>query len=108
MGLLAEFRSRARHVVGPVLAIFAIVYFAYHAVQGERGLIALWHLNARIETARHSLVGASARRRTLERRVRLLGGATLDPDMLDERARVMLNYALPDETVIFSTPRQSQ
>ena len=46
----------------------------------------------------------AARRRTLERRVRLLNPAGLDPDMLDERARLMLNFGLADEIVIFAHP----
>ena len=40
MTLLYEMRKRARHVVGPVLAISVFGYFAYHSVQGDRGLIA--------------------------------------------------------------------
>ena len=106
MSFIGEFRSRARHVIGPVLAICAVAYFAYHAVQGERGLIALWHLNTRIEAARTALAETSLRRRVLERRVKLLGRSSLDPDMLDERARIMLNYASPDEIVIFAEPPQ--
>ena len=37
----------------------------------------------------------------LERRVALLRRDNLDPDMLDERARVVLNFAAPGELVIF-------
>jgi cell division protein FtsB len=104
MSLFSEVRSRARHVVGPVLAICAVAYFAYHAVQGDRGLIALWHLSQRIEVARVQLGETSRQRSVLAHRVKLLNRSSLDPDMLDERARVMLNYGHPNETVIFRRP----
>ncbi len=37
----------------------------------------------------------------MERRVTLLSNTSLDLDMLEERARVMLNYAHPDDLIIF-------
>jgi cell division protein FtsB len=42
----------------------------------------------------------AAERHRLENRVRLLHPASLDPDMLDERARLMLNFGHPDEIII--------
>jgi cell division protein FtsB len=45
-----------------------------------------------------------AERSTLERRVDLLRADHLDRDMLDERARVQLNLAGPNDTVIFAAP----
>ena len=48
--------------------------------------------------AEHARV--SARRQAIEHRVRLLHPMSIDPDMLDERARLMLNYARPDDIVI--------
>jgi cell division protein FtsB len=102
MGLIREFRARARHVVGPVLGVLAIGYFAFHAVHGDRGLIAWNNLKLRVEAAQVVLDDTSAERRVLERRVRLLNPRSLDPDMLDERARLMLNVGRDDEIVIFA------
>ncbi len=102
MGLISEIRSRARHVVGPVLAISAVGYFAYHAIHGERSLNAWRRLDQRIEAARGVSAETAERRRILERRVRLLNPASLDPDMLEERARLMLNYGYPDDIVIIT------
>jgi len=106
MGLIVEIRSRARHVVGPVLGICAAAYFAYHVVQGDRGLIAWWSLKQRVANARESLDEITAQRKVLEHRVSLLHPNSLDPDMLDERARVMLNYGHADDIVIF--PRSAK
>lgn len=101
MGLIAEIRLRARHVIGPVLGVCAVAYFAYHAVQGDRGLIAWWNLRQRVANARSVLDEITAQRDTLAHRVKLLHPQSLDPDMLEERARLMLNYGHPDDIVIF-------
>jgi len=100
MGLFSELRLRARHIVGPVLGICAIGYFAFHAIQGDRGLLALRQLSQRVEMARLEHATIKARRMLLEHKVQLLNPNTLDPDMLDERARIMLNYGFEDEIVI--------
>ena len=102
MGLFTEVRARARHVVGPVLGICAVAYFAYHAIHGDRGLIARRDLNQKVEIARGVLAGIEARRRALAHRVELLSPGSLDPDMLEERARLMLNYGFADDTVILT------
>jgi len=41
-----------------------------------------------------------AHKSILENRVRGLNPNHLDPDLLEEQARVMINYGYPDETVI--------
>lgn len=101
MSLIGEFRARARHVVGPVLGVLAIGYFGFHAIHGDRGLIAWNHLKLQVEAAQGILDDTSVERRVLENRVRLLNPRSLDPDMLDERARLMLNIGRDDEIVIF-------
>lgn len=100
MSLVAEIRVRARHVVGPVLGLCAAGYFAYHAVNGDRGLIAWLELQKKIEAAHAVAAEVAARREALEHRVKLLHPEGIDPDLLEERARRMLNYGYPDEIVI--------
>ncbi len=100
MGLIAEFRSRLRTVVVPVLWVAGVGYFAYHAVQGDRGLIAWVHLKQRVAETRAVSAETAGRRMALERRVRMLNPDSLDADLLDERARVMLNLGYPDEIII--------
>lgn len=106
MGLLQEFRNRARYVVGPVLGLCAIGYFAYHGVHGDRGLIAWLKVKQRVATAKEALVLSENEREKLEKRVRLLNPGSLDPDMLEERARVMLNYGHTDDLVILEGKRR--
>ena len=100
MGLMQEIRARARYVIGPVLGICAVGYFAFHVVHGDRGLIEWWNIKQRVSAAKQALAVTQGERETLERRVQLMEPGTLDPDMIEERARLMLNYGYADEIVI--------
>jgi len=102
--LLREFRARARHVVGPVLGICAVGYFTYHAVNGDRGFLALLQLKQKVAAATEVTGRTSETRRRLQHRVRLLYSRSLDPDMLEERARRVLNYGYPEDMVILDAP----
>ena len=100
MTLVRDMRERMRHVVVPVLCTAALVYFGYHAVQGERGLLSWLRLTQQIAVAEAELDILSAERRELEHRARLLRPEGLDPDLLDERARLILGLAHPNELII--------
>ncbi len=76
-------------------------YFIYHAVQGDRGILAWLRVNQQLEAAQVELVKSGTDRSALEQRVALLNNSSLDLDMLEERARVMLNFSDPDDVVIF-------
>lgn len=104
MGLFAEIRNRAKHVVWPLFGICMVGYFAYHAVEGDRGMTALAALERNLAEARTDLAALSSERAVLDRRVRLLHPEHLDPDMLEERARVMLNFGFPNDVVVILVP----
>ncbi len=106
MSLITEVRRRARHVAAPVLGAIALFYFGYHAIQGEHGVIAWFELSQQMEQARAELAVATAERAFLEHRVALLRPESLDRDLLDERARHMLNLARPDEFVVLDPERR--
>lgn len=95
-----EIRRRLRYAVAPLVGMGAVVYFSYHIVQGDRGLIAWVHLKNEIVKAEETLAEIRAQKEGLEGRVSLLRPDSLDPDMLEERARVMLNMGHPDERII--------
>lgn len=104
MAILRELRSRARYVAPTVIGAAVFAYFAYHAVQGERGLLTWLRLNQQIREAETTAAAVAAERAALERRVALLSPGSLDPDMLEERARAVLNLAHSDDLVIFLRP----
>ena len=62
-------------------------YFGYHLVNGDRGLLAWRSFSAKPQIADQNFAEADASAKHLERRVAELRNQSLDPDMLDERAR---------------------
>ena len=100
MSLYREFRIRARQVLLTSFGVCAVVYFAYHGINGDRGLFAWRALEQEAAEARAKLHAVQGEREALEARVRLLYPESLDADMLDEASRRLLNYGLPDEAVV--------
>lgn len=101
MELIREIRRRAGAVLWPALLIAVAGYFAYYAVEGERGLIAYFRLGDEIEKAAAAVAATAAKRDLLAHRVLLLKRTALDPDILEEQARRVLGLAHPDEVVIY-------
>ncbi len=98
---LDNITHRARSMIGPLMVAGVLAYFGYHTIQGERGILTWLQLSNRIERTAQALDAIRAEESRLERRVALLRRDNLDPDMLDERARVVLNLTAPGEFVIF-------
>ena len=84
----------------PLLACGAAGYFAYHLQTGDHGLEARAELDGRKEVLEGELAGLKEVRDRLERDVALLRPESLDPDMLDERARAILNLAHHDDLIM--------
>jgi cell division protein FtsB len=77
-----------------------IAYFGLNAYSGNRGLRAKQDLEEQIAQLNDELAGLRAERARWERRVLLLRPGSIDPDMLDERARTLLNYADPRDLTL--------
>ncbi|WP_374383405.1 septum formation initiator family protein [Dongia sp.] len=99
-----EIRRRLRQVTLPLLGACLSAYFVFHAIHGDRGILAWLRLNQELKVATSEAANAAADRAAMEQRVTLLSNTSLDLDMLEERARVMLNYAHPDDLIIFLDP----
>lgn len=104
MPVIAEIKRRSRQIVLPIVGASVIAYFAYHTVQGERGLLSYLRLSQEVRKADVALAELTARRERLENRVGLLDGTSLDLDMLEEQVRRTLNLAHPDDLILFLGP----
>jgi cell division protein FtsB len=104
--LTKEIRYRARHLVLPLLGCLVIVYFGYHAVQGDRGLLAWLSKSNEAEELRARVAALKGERAALEHKVERLRPESLDLDLLDERARAVLNLSSPDEIIIINRADQ--
>ncbi len=92
--------TRARPYIPTAVFALLIVYFSFHALTGDRGMLTgavrdkvLVERTAKLEQLR-------AETRELQSRVRLLKTSNLSRDLLEERARVLLGYADPRDYVI--------
>lgn len=81
--------------------MFIMFYLGFHAISGERGLIALFTERHRLEALKVELAEVTAQRESLERKVRGLSDKSLDLDLLDEQARRILGMAGKSEVVYF-------
>ena len=77
-----------------------IAYFGWQALTGDRGLLTEGARTRALAERTAELRSVEMRRRELEVRVTLLRDDHLSRDLLDERARVVLGFAAPDEYVI--------
>jgi cell division protein FtsB len=83
------------------VCVALIGYFAYHAVQGEHGLHKRALLEQRVRQLEADLAMLVKERQRIEHDVSLITQRVKSqPDLLDEQARALLNYAHPDEIVV--------
>jgi cell division protein FtsB len=105
-----SFRARAMATLGllvwPLLFLGVCAYFAWSSWYGDRGLLARSALEQQIQAARADLTRAEDIERETLRRVQALRSDRLDLDLLDERARHMLNRMGRDETAILYGPER--
>ena len=93
-------RRRAKVLIAPVLGLALTGYFAYHFVEGDRGLRAWMRLTQELRSAKAGFADVVTERTRLERRAANMRPDHLDRDLLDTQVRRMLDVAAPDEIVI--------
>jgi cell division protein FtsB len=97
-------RKRFRAVLNALalytIAALVIGYFGVNAYSGNRGLRAKQDLDQQIAELTAELDALKVERTSWERRIVLLKPESIDPDMLDERARILLNHADPRELTL--------
>jgi cell division protein FtsB len=82
------------------VAALVIGYFGVNAYTGNHGLRAKQDLDQQITQLSVELSGLKAERAVWDRRIALLKSDSIDPDMLDERARALLDYVDPRDLVL--------
>jgi cell division protein FtsB len=103
-------RKRLRSVLTAlglyVTAALLIGYFGINAFSGNHGLKAKQDIDRQTAALSTELARLQVERGQWERRIALLRSDRLDPDMLDERARALLDYAYPSELTLMLDPGQ--
>ncbi len=93
-------KSTIKPLLVPAMCLLLLGYFGYHAVEDDYGYHALQKLKAREIDLSDQLARLQDERRVLDRRVALMRPESLDPDMIEERARGTLNVARVGDIVI--------
>jgi cell division protein FtsB len=103
-------RKRLRSVLSAlslyVVAGLMIGYFGVNAYSGNHGLKAKQDIDRQTATLSAELGILQAERKQWERRVALLRSDNIDPDMLDERARALLDDVDHGDLVMMIKPDQ--
>jgi cell division protein FtsB len=105
-------RKRLRSILNALalytLAALLIGYFGVNAYNGNRGLKAKEDIDRQMTALTAELDRLKAEQARWERRIALLKADDLDPDMLDEQARLLLDYADPNDlTLMLTKPASS-
>jgi len=95
--------SPTNSVIKPSKVMFSVamyvmlVYFIYHVLSGERGLLSYMRLSADLQERQSIMKSLSEEKAALEKKVELMSGSNTDADTLDELARQNLGLMGKDE-----------
>ncbi len=98
-------RHRVRAILFPamLLALSGTVasYFVWHAVNGQRGIKAKDEYRAQMEGLQAERSQLLKEKASLERRVAMLRGKTVDRELVEEEARLVLGRVHKNDVMIF-------
>lgn len=94
--------KRTGQTIASVVGACIVAYFLYHTIQGDRGWLAMLRLQNQVRTQQENLSQLQQEHKELDHRVQLMRPDHLDPDLLDEKSREMLNYSKPNEIIILT------
>ena len=89
-----------KSVVGPALALLALLGIALYALLGPTGIIAWTDYRSALSERKVELVKLKKERDALRNRQLLLDRDNVDPDLAGELMRKELNVVAPDEVVV--------
>lgn len=97
-------RPRPLRIVALVISALLLVYFAFYALYGDRGLLAQRRLERDVAITADKLEKMKAERLLLEKKTSGLRPESLDADLIDEQARKQLGITKEGEQVIVTPP----
>jgi cell division protein FtsB len=99
-----EILRTSRRALLPAIIALATLYFGLYAIYGPKGFQILSDRESAQALAAAELGLLEEEQQALDRRVRLLDGRAVDPDLLEEEAHRVLNRAHPDEVIVLMQP----
>ncbi len=100
---------RLRRVLLPLMlyvsAGLVVCFFTYSAYHGSRGIMAKREYKLKIASLQDKLNVLKAERKNWEIKIDLVRSTALDPDLLEERARLVLNSAHKNDVIVLMDSR---
>ncbi len=100
MSKLFHHRMFLRQNLISLIGMCLVLYFTYHAIYGSRSLMRMFMLKSQIETMSQERDNLAAERVALEQKVTMMRPGSLNRDLLEERARVVLGYKKENDLII--------
>ncbi|HEU0117711.1 MAG TPA: septum formation initiator family protein [Alphaproteobacteria bacterium] len=97
---------RTRQIFTSVICACIVCYFLYRTIEGDHGWLAMLRLQNETEASQANLSQLQQEHKELAHRVQLMRPSSLDPDLLDEKSREMLDYSKPNEIIVLTPPDQ--
>ena len=105
--MLRAIRNRLRALAPPLVFLAITYYFGWNAVHGKSGLEAQSVQSQELAQATQRYQQVEAERAAWQTRIADLNSQSIQPDMLDEQARDVLNLANPQDMVIELQPAKT-
>jgi len=94
-----------RSLLVTLLLIGFQVYLGYNVIGGQFGIESQKQMRRDIETLKAQSASLQAELDSYRHRTSLFDSASLDPDILSEKARALLQMAQPDDLIVMTDPR---
>ena len=95
-----SFQRPFAFVGGLVLTGTLVVFFGFHTIVGERGLMVRADIDREIQAARETLALLDKQNHFLEHRIKLLRSGAIDADILTETARANVGLYNENDVII--------
>lgn len=104
--MFREIRHRLRALVVPVIFMALTYYFGWNAVHGKSGLEAQATERGMLQVEQNNADDIHQQLVLWQTKVAALSNKSVQPDMLNEEAREVLNLADPNDLVVDLTKAQ--
>lgn len=95
-----QYRYYLKKYFLPISSSILFIYFFYHILSGDHGWFSWRSLETELEESRKVLLVLEEEEQKLQNKVKLMRPEHLDRDLLDEKAREMLNVVEDKDMVI--------
>lgn len=100
---LFQHRGMIRKNLVTLIGIGLCCYFSYHLIQGQRSAIRFFSLEQTISRMQDEQIILKEKRIELENQVAMLRPNSINKDLLEERARIVLGFRKSGEMDVMNT-----